>query len=193
MISRHNDSLSDMENGQLLPDNSRDTVSVNFQHMKKGEIVSDYLIADPNWNILLLITGAFHFPVFDIIKYPCVTAIQILAICGILLAVFTLIFDLYMHVTSPLYAHMGQTVAYIVGDIVVFLQTISLVLGIIYAVKRMKEPAGIAGDRTAAGQTACFDYALRKSRVFLVVAVVMFSFTGAKTYKFTYPIMVMYY
>ena len=161
------------------------------KNTKDSITVREYLISNPDWNHILWVTGAFHYPLFDIYVSPGATVIQIVACLGFLVAVLGCGYDLYSHCIAYI---STDGIAYIIGDIVVLLQNASVVMGIYYAMNRMNDPfgdngsgsgstgttsSGRVGSRSLAGEASCFDYALNKSRIFVLVAVLMFSFTAA--------------
>lgn len=162
----------------------------NDSKLSEPMTIREYLISNSEWNHLLWVTGAFHYPLFDIFESPAAAVVQAIACLGFLFSILGCVYDLYCH--SILYVSTAG-VAYIIGDIVVLLQNASVVVGIHYAMHRMNNifgggegtsrsytsASGRMGSRSFAGEASCFDYALRKSRAYIIVAVLMFTFTAS--------------
>lgn len=142
--------------------------------------IGEYLKTNAEWNAILWCAGAFHFPLFDIYDSPVASLVQLIACFGFIFQLFACLYDLYAHLMMEM--NISQ-VAYIVGDVVVMIQNATIVMGISYAVDRIQKPFGRPGTgafrtRSAAGESACFEYALKKTKVYVSLAVLMFTFTG---------------
>lgn len=149
--------------------------SVEKQEKKSFRNVGEFLKADSGWNTMMWLTGAFHYPLFDLRHSPAASLVQLIACLGFLVQSLICVYDLWANVNRDL--TIAQ-IAYVIGDVVILIQNTSIIVGILYAVERIRQPFGSAGNRSAAGEIACFEYAMKKCKVFIGVAVLMFTFTG---------------
>ena len=130
--------------------------------LPKTLTIGEYFISEPEWNIFLYFAGAFHAP--HSIKYPWAFVVKCLASLGIILATFGFCYDMYLN------EHTFRSSVYCFADGVVALQAATIVVGIVYAVNRMREPLN----------KAIIDelhYVRDKSFTYTILAILMCIFT----------------
>jgi hypothetical protein len=128
--------------------------------------IGEYFISESEWNIFLYFAGAFHTP--NGTQYAFGMIVKVFAILGIALATFGFTYDMYHHIYLD--NHSFRESVYCIADGVVALQAATIVVGIVYAVDRMREPlTGAIVDE--------FEYVRRKSYAYTALAVLMCLFT----------------